>query len=312
MREAVFDTVVRARAPLQVGLCGLHATIARFAQATLRALPERTVRIRSLELEDATDYAPGASPPLDERFGNVAACLRRVRAEAAALEHGLEIDLATDAPPGCGLGAPSALAVAIIGAFAAWQGLDLAPHAIAELAREVGPGPGGALDAYASTFGGFALVERRGERGAAMRPLPVDPDVVHELQRRSLLVFSDTRRTPVGPPFPEVLGGTLATEAGTALLEGRLDVLACLLHEEWVSGPDVADTGELYAAARAAGALGGTRCGTGAGGCVLLLCPPERRPAVRRRLRDLGARVSAVEFTSAGLRSWLQDAEEAP
>lgn len=297
MRDVAFDTAVRARAPLRVGLCGLHAAIARFAQATLRPLPERTIRIRSLDLEGVPDG------------GIVDACLRHVRGDADARGHGLELDLATDAPLGSGLGTPSALAVVIIGAFACWDGLDLAPRAIADLAHGIEPGPVPTLDAYAATFGGFNTVEREGG-GVAVHPVSVDPDVVHELELRSLLVFTTEPPGPGGEPYegPKALAG----EARTALERGRLDALGDLLHEDWQRNRSTPQADELYAAARTAGALGGTACGTGPGGFVFVLCRAERRAAVAATLRHLGARVSPVEFTSAGLRSWLQDAKEAP
>jgi D-glycero-alpha-D-manno-heptose-7-phosphate kinase len=298
MREVAFDTAVRARAPLLIGLCGLHAAIARFAQATLRPLPEPTIRVRSLDLDGVADG------------GIVAACLRQVSGDAGARGHGLELDLATDAPLGSGLGAPSALAVVIIGAFATWDGLDLAPRAIADLAREIQPGPGAKLDPYAATSGGFNAVERDGEHGVAVHPVPVDPDVVHELELRSLLVLAE--HPPAAPGQSLERSNVLAPEARTALVRGRLDALGGLLHEDWQRNPSTPQADELYGAARTAGALGGTACGTGAGGFVFLLCAPDRMAAVGATLRDLGAQVSPVEFTSAGLRSWLQDAGEAP
>ena len=44
---------------------------------------------------------------------------------------------------------------------------------------------------------------------------------------------------------------------------------------------------EIYAAARAAGALGGKLLGAGGGGFLLLFAPPERQEAVQRALGHL-------------------------
>ena len=46
---------------------------------------------------------------------------------------------------------------------------------------------------------------------------------------------------------------------------------------------------ELLGAAGDAGAWGGKACGAGGGGCVAVLCPPERRTAVDAALTEAGA-----------------------
>ena len=59
---------------------------------------DTAVRVRSLDLDGVADG------------GIAAACMRQVSGDAGARGHGLELDLATDAPLGSGLGARSVLA----------------------------------------------------------------------------------------------------------------------------------------------------------------------------------------------------------
>lgn len=44
---------------------------------------------------------------------------------------------------------------------------------------------------------------------------------------------------------------------------------------------------DVYAAARAAGAVGGKLLGAGGGGFMLFLVPPEKQPSVKDRLNKL-------------------------
>jgi D-glycero-alpha-D-manno-heptose-7-phosphate kinase len=67
-----------------------------------------------------------------------------------------------------------------------------------------------------------------------------------------------------------------------------------LLDQAWQEkrqlGPGVTNDAidRIYERARAAGALGGKLLGAGGGGFLLLFVPPERQPALRTALADLG------------------------
>jgi D-glycero-alpha-D-manno-heptose-7-phosphate kinase len=86
-----------------------------------------------------------------------------------------------------------------------------------------------------------------------------------------------------------------------AILTGRQDIesFGALLHEAWDAkrslSPQVSSSeiDDIYARARAAGALGGKLIGAGGGGFLLLFAPPERH----RQLRDALAPLLNVPFT---------------
>jgi D-glycero-alpha-D-manno-heptose-7-phosphate kinase len=338
------DTLAFARAPLRISFCGggtdlmpyaadhgglvLSATIARHAYATLRPLPRRVIHVRSLDYNHFASYGLDEPLSFDGKDDLVKGCLRRLNVNLEA--NGLDLFLETSAPPGSGLGASSALAVAVIGTFSSWRHLDLDRYTIAELAYEVERKDvgitGGMQDHYAASFGGFNLIEFWGEGDVIVNPLRIDSQVVHQLEYNSLLVFTGTTRessrvidrqlTNMASGKRHVLAALarmkeLAQEAKTALLRGRLRELGEILHEEWLqkkttsSSVTTAHIDRLYDEARSRGALGGKISGAGGGGFMFLICPYDRKPAVVARLTELGANVSSVEFCPEGLQSWL-------
>jgi D-glycero-alpha-D-manno-heptose-7-phosphate kinase len=342
-REFISGSVIRARAPLRVSFCGggtdlveyssehgglvLNATVARYAYATLRMLDKPEIRVKSLDYDMIARYDVDAPLIYDGKFDLIKGCLRRLRV-APEPGKGIELYLETDAPPGSGLGASSALVVAVIGALSTWQKVNLTNYEIAHLAyeierKDVGVA-GGMQDQYAATFGGFNLTEFRGE-DVVVNPLRVDDDIIRELEYNSLLVFtggtrlssriieSQVRRYRQGRP--EVICALnemkqLAHDAKRALLRGRIRELGEILHEGWLhkqttSGAVTNDAiDHLYGAALQQGAVGGKMSGAGGGGFMFLVCPFDRVPAVTAGLQALGAECERVRFEPTGLRSW--------
>ncbi len=72
-----------------------------------------------------------------------------------------------------------------------------------------------------------------------------------------------------------------------------LDEFGHLLHESWQLKRTLTgnitnnNLDEIYEAGRSAGALGGKLLGAGGGGFMLFFVPPERRQALRTRLKKL-------------------------
>ena len=88
--------------------------------------------------------------------------------------------------------------VAVIGTFRTWRRLALSRYEIADLAyqlerKDVGIA-GGLQDQYAAAFGGLNLIEFRAEHDVVVNPLRIDPQVLHELEYNSLLVFTGATR----------------------------------------------------------------------------------------------------------------------
>src|SRR5919201_3935691 len=145
------DTLAFARAPLRISFCGggtdlmpyaaehgglvLSSRIVRYAHATMRPLPRRVVRVRSLDYGQVASYGLDEPLILDGKFDLVTACLRRLRVNLQ--ETGFDLFLETHAPPGSGLGASSALVVAVLGAFDRWAPLPLDRYPIDRPAYQI-------------------------------------------------------------------------------------------------------------------------------------------------------------------------------
>jgi len=337
--------IFRARAPLRISFCGggtdlspyvnergglvLNATIDRHAYATLRLRDDRRVSVRSLDLKTDLDFSLDEPPPFDGNLDLVKGCLRRLAPDSRDEERGLELYLETEAPPGSGLGASSALVVATIGALAEWRRLTLDKYEVARLAWEierldVGV-PGGLQDQYAASFGGFNLIEFRNERDALVNPLRIEPRILHELEYNMLLVYTGATRTSSHIIQSQIAGlqgkertvvdamdrmKELTLEAKDALLTGRLEDFAGFLHEEWEAKKTTSDSvttsaiDEMYAEARRLGALGGKVSGAGGGGFMFLFCPFDRKPAVTDRMHELGGEILPMAFVPEGMQSW--------
>ncbi|HEX3530207.1 MAG TPA: hypothetical protein VH988_24365 [Thermoanaerobaculia bacterium] len=247
---------------------------------------------------------------------------------AAALElPPIEVTLASDSPRGGGLGASSAMAVALIAAAESEMGPELGrpPSSAAErahLARDLEAClmslPTGIQDHYPALLGGVLDIEQR-PGGERVRRLDVDLD---RLAASLLVVYSGMshfsagnnwqvvrRRLDGDPEISELFDGI--AEAAAALPEaleaGDLARAGALMGSEWslrrrlAEGISTPVLEALVAAAEAAGAWGGKACGAGGGGCLAFLCPPERRAQVAAALETAGGRVLPARPAGAPL-----------
>src|ERR1043166_6042264 len=169
--------VIRARAPLRISFCGggtdvppscgerggvvLSATINRYATATALA-GGQTVTVRSIDYDQSVTYGLDDPFVYDGQLDLAKGVIDHFRREGKLAE-GLEVTLHNDAPPGSGLGSSSAITVALVSAIAEVLRLPIDDYQIADLAYrierlEVGI-KGGKQDQYATTFGGFNLIE---------------------------------------------------------------------------------------------------------------------------------------------------------
>jgi D-glycero-alpha-D-manno-heptose-7-phosphate kinase len=336
--------LIRAKAPLRISFAGggtdvppfperegglvLNATINRYAYGTLRPREDGNLQIRSLDYGLTADVAAHEPLVLDGKLDLAKAAIRRFSGEH---ERGFDLLLHSNAPPGSGLGASSAMMVALIGVLKEFRTLPVTDYELAELAhaieREELGISGGRQDQYAATFGGFNFIELSGDH-VVVNPLRVAPDVMLELEHNLLLCYTGmTRqsdhiiadqtaryeRSDEGALAGLRAQKELAVEMKNALLQRRLRDFGDLLHTAWEAKKRMSDRisndriEELYAEARAAGALGGKVTGAGGGGYVLLYCRYDRKHHVAARMIELGATVDEFAFEPNGLRTWRVD-----
>ncbi len=234
-----------------------------------------------------------------------------------------EVELESGSPRGGGLGGSSALIVALIAAAEeAFSRERSTPEARVHLARDLEARlmglPTGVQDQYPALLGG-ALEILHAPGGEQVRRLAAD---LPELAASLLVVYSGQSHFSAGKNWQVVrrrLEGEavitglfsglaeVAAETAQALESGDLPRLGALLGREWslrrqlaegISTPVLED---LLAAALAAGAWGGKACGAGGGGCLALLCPPERKAEVSEQIERAGGWVLAARPTAEPL-----------
>jgi D-glycero-alpha-D-manno-heptose-7-phosphate kinase len=227
-----------------------------------------------------------------------------------------EVELASDSPRGGGLGASSAMAVALIAAAEREFGRPASePRLKAALARDLEARlmglPTGLQDHYPALLGG-ALEIRPLPGGEVVRKLAVDLDA---LGRSLVVVYSGQSHFSAGHNWqvvrrrlegePEITGlfdgvAAVAAELAEALEAGDLPRVGALMSREWsyrrrfAEGISTPVLEALFERALAGGAWGGKACGAGGGGCLAFLCPPEARDAVASELERAGGRVLAT------------------
>jgi D-glycero-alpha-D-manno-heptose-7-phosphate kinase len=312
-----------ARAPLRISLAGggtdlsayysrhggavVSTTIDKHVYAILSPGAGRHVQVSSADYRSFFRDGVDGPAPDDGELKLPRAVLRRF-----GIRSGLSILLASQVPPGTGLGSSSAVAVALIKALSVLCGQRLPAAGVAELACDVEIGdlgmPIGKQDQYAAAFGGLRFYEFT-PAGVTVERLDVPAGVLAALEERLMLfvtpgqhdscvILAEQRRNCASGE-----GGTVealheikrvALETRTALLTGDVAAVGGALHRSWTAKRRLARgvthprIDAWYELAREAGAAGGKIAGAGGGGFLLLYCEPERQDRVTSALQDAG------------------------
>src|SRR5712692_1743110 len=202
--------IIRSRAPLRVSYAGggtdvppypnlvggvvLSSTIKSYAYCSLTTRNDNKVTVYQENTGVSSD-----GPSSAELHGDGEVELVKAVANRFPPQSGFDASLRYDALPGAGLGSSSALCVSLIGALKELNGNSMTDYEIADLAYQVERKdagiPGGLQDQYASTFGGFNLIEFKKDT-TVVNPLRIKRETLHELEYNSLLCFTgNTRRS---------------------------------------------------------------------------------------------------------------------
>lgn len=284
---------------------------------TLQLTPrERTFRVRHDDgVVEARTAAELVAHPETALVGTVLAAL-----DAPPVE----VRVNSGSPRGGGLGASSAMTVALIVAVEELRGKRRSAVArVVALARDLEARlmelPTGIQDHYPALVGGaLEIVHAAG--GERVRRLAVD---LERLGDCLVVAYSGhshfsaganwgvvARRLAADPQTIELFAGIaeIAAAMPAALEGGDLERVGELMRREWgfrrhlAEGVSTPALEELLQRALALGAWGGKACGAGGGGSVAVVCPPERKRALSEALAAAGATLIEARPIGARLR----------
>ncbi|OIR06732.1 D-glycero-alpha-D-manno-heptose 7-phosphate kinase [mine drainage metagenome] len=246
--------LVRARAPLRLGLAGggtdvspfcdvhggciLNATIDRYAYAVIKTLDEPCVRFVSTDQQKTASFPLGAELALDGELDLHKAVYQEVvRSFNGGRPIALELSTFCDAPAGSGLGSSSTLVVAMLKAFVELLNIPLDDYAQSQLAYKIERIDcnlqGGRQDQYAATFGGFNFMEFYANDRAVINPLRIKSDFICELEASLVLFYTGVSRESariIADQSANVTSGSVvAIEAMHAIKREAMTMKECLL-----------------------------------------------------------------------------------
>lgn len=207
--------IVRARAPLRLGLAGggtdvspycdqyggyvLNATIDRYAYAILEDLNEPVIRFSASDQGKSETLALTDRLPLDcGLILHRAVYNEFVTTYNKGRPFPIQLTSFCDAPAGSGLGSSSTVVVSLVRVFAEKLNLPLDDHALAQLAYKIERIDcnlqGGRQDQYSATFGGFNFMEFYENNRAVINPLRIKNWILCELEASLLLFYTGVSR----------------------------------------------------------------------------------------------------------------------
>jgi D-glycero-alpha-D-manno-heptose-7-phosphate kinase len=240
------------------------------------------------------------------------------------IRRGINLFMASEVPPGTGLGSSSAAAVTMVHALSTLVEQPMTKQQVAELASSIEitkmEMPIGKQDQYAAAFGGLNKINFTCE-GVTVEPLKIAPEVQQTLERRLMLFFTGSSRQSTSilkqqrksteesdEPVLQALHTIkqAAVEMEVCLERGDLDGFSHLLHSSWMEkrrltpGLTTDFIDACYELARQHGASAGKITGAGGGGFLLIYCQEHAQEVVTRVLEEQGLKRMNFRFEQQG------------
>ena len=324
-----------ARAPLRISLGGggtdlpayyeqfggmvVSTTIDKYVYVHIGRNGAGDAQITSADYQ--TFYRHHLGAPLDWE-GDLA--LPRAVLHEFGVDRGVALFVASEVPPGTGLGSSSAVAVALIRAVSTYLGQSLSRQTVAELACDVElrklKAPIGKQDQFAAAYGGLNAITFERE-GVTVAPVLAAPQTLERLEKHLMLFFTGTARNSTTILREQQRASAdrerqtieslhrikdAGVEVRRCLEEGDVERIGVLLDHGWrekrrlASGITNPSIDESYEVAQHEGAIGGKITGAGGGGFLLLFCPENRQEAVTSALELRGLRRMDFHFERQG------------
>jgi D-glycero-alpha-D-manno-heptose-7-phosphate kinase len=308
----------------------VNAAVNVHGYVTVEERPDAQIRIRSEDTGAEETFASLAEMSMRGELDLVKKALHFYCAQRDP-GRGLNVTLRSEAPHGSGLGASSALLMALSSALNEIENLGLSQDRLIDLganieAQVIGI-PTGKQDYFPPLFGGICSIwfDVDGHRLERLDKAEWagSRELIERLNERLILTFTNINRFS-GATNWAMLKRYIEREGDTvahmrrikqvahalrqSLVAGDLDEFARLLAVEWenrkalAAGVTTPEIDAMIAAAEAKGARASKLCGAGGGGCMITYAEPENVPAVREALVGAGATLMPFRIEPEGIR----------
>lgn len=320
--------VIFVRAPLRVSFFGgssdlpgfyrshpgtvMTAAVDRFIDVTVRMRTDNNIRVITNSLEVVDDPSRVSNPII------------RAALATAQPRVGFDLVVTSDVTrAGSGMGASSALVVAILRAFECLHGAESVPESLASAATRcemVIAGRGvGKQDAYPAVFGGLRRVDFQADETVIVGAARHEP-VIDRLS--SMLLITDTGRRRDAAAVLAQQSIRLSADERFPLIRSLVDLaeqfdrqlradsiadLPEMLGRAWdlkrrlIGWREQDDVEHIYRRGLAAGAIGAKLLGAGSGGHLLWVAPPHRHADVAAVLPEF--KTSSLRIVGRGVRA---------
>jgi D-glycero-alpha-D-manno-heptose-7-phosphate kinase len=226
------------------------------------------------------------------------------------IDAGVEVHHVADLPARTGLGTSSAFTVGFLLSLYALKNQMRDKHALTAEAihveRDLLQETVGAQDQASCAHGGFNRINFHTNDAIEVKRILAPPSRIAQLQDHLALYFTGFSRTASEVAKEQVKATPnrkkeltemhqMVDEAEAIVTNSSrsLDEFGRLLHQNWLIKRSLtqmisnSSIDEIYDAGLGAGALGGKILGAGNGGFMLFFVPPEKKNALRLRLKNL-------------------------
>lgn len=243
------------------------------------------------------------------------------------VQRGMNMLMASEIPPGTGLGSSGAVTVNIINTINHLEHLKLSKQDIAEMAYNIEYNelnlPIGKQDEYASAFGGLNFMKFEKD-GVTVEPIEVHKEIRMRMEDDIMLFFTGRTRQSskilrsqdastkddkgeVVERLHEIKDICFkvkkAIEIGDLVEMGKLLDLSWQNKKKLAKGITNARIDKIYEMAKKKGAVGGKLTGAGGGGYMMLFCEKKHQPDVIKAMVKDGLTLLDFKFDHKGCKT---------
>ncbi len=293
-----------------------------YSHVRLQENKDQKVRIISENLNVKTEIKSYRKIEYNGNLDLLKAAVKRME-----IEHGLDIFIRADIPPGSGIGTSASVAVALLAALARYKGESIIPHEIASMAHKLETEElnleSGVQDQYAAAFGGINFMEIDYPR-VKLHPIHLGDQMICQIESQMMLVYLNSRSSSEmhknvikkymqGDTNIQQLFNTLkncAIEMKSAVHSKNISDFATIMNKNWNAQKNLHPLMNTEAITKIEkfvnenGAIGFKCNGAGGGGSITLLADVGKEFDLKKKISDAKYTILPVNLNFKGLQTW--------